>query len=112
MTKLQKCIIAKCPRVLCPKCHYWYDSRKPHKKCRERPAPARKLLTTCPNCRTSMFGYWGDKTWAERDARDAFVLMLHARFVYMKEHPQQPTRRARPPAVRTTRATNAARTTT
>lgn len=115
MAKQQKCLIARCPRIICPRCHHWYNPRKPdelktHSKCDERPAPNRTLLPTCPQCRGSMYGYWGDATWAEIDERHQFVRMLDDRFVYRSQHPKRKAPRKQK-QVRTTRATNVAPTT-
>lgn len=116
MATQNKCLIQHCSCIRCPKCWYWYDPLKPkslakHKKeCAERPKPNRQLEPTCVPCRNG-FSYNGHKTWAERDERDRHYLKLHDRFVYLKEHPKRPAKRKQS-QVRTTRSTNAARTTT
>lgn len=113
MATLQKCKLKYCPDVICPKCHHWYNSKKPkeHSKvCVERAPPARMLLDISPGCRRS-FSYHGDKTWAQIDEADEMLLKRHERFVYMKAHPKRPAKRKQR-QVRTTRSTNAARPTT
>lgn len=121
MAKLQKCLIQKCLYIICPRCQHWYKSTDPeqikmHTKCVERAANRTRLLT-CPGCRQSMFGYWGDATLAECDARDEYVQMLHNRFAYRRSNIAQYQRlkgqrlKAKTKQVRNLRATSAAPTT-
>ncbi len=118
MARIQKCLIENCPRIICPRCQHWYSTQKPdevkaHKTCVERAANRHKL-PTCPCCRQSMFGYWGDASIAECDERDKYVQMQHNRFLYRGEHIGEYRRRKlkRPEKqVRTLRATSNAPTT-
>lgn len=105
-----KCLITHCPFRMCQKCWHWYNSdpKKPKHHCVERDKPNRELLKTCPGCRTGMTRHEG-KSWAERDARENFVLKIVDRIVYAKEHPKRNGVRLET-SVRGTRATNSART--
>lgn len=116
MTNQRKyvCQILHCPRIICQKCYHWYDKNKlkeHQRECKERPEPARKLLQPCPHCRRSMFGYYGDASWAQIDARLEVVMMQTDRLVYRKTHqkPKPIPRKKR--EIRTTRATSSAPTT-
>lgn len=112
MSKLQKCKIAHCPDVLCRVCWHWYNSANPEsvkthqQACAERPTPSRGLLPYSPACRAS-FSRTGNKTWAEIDAWQSFILKQNERILYVKGHPKRKPRR-KEREVRTTRATNSA----
>lgn len=104
-----KCLITHCPFRMCQKCWHWHNPEKPKHTCVERDKPNRELLRTCPGCRTCMATY-DHKTLAERDVRENFVLKIVDRIVFTKEHPRRNGVRVET-RVRSTRATNAARTT-
>lgn len=105
-----ECRIIHCFFQLCQKCYHWHNSKdpKPH-KCIERDKPTRELLPTCPGCRANN-GTWSRKTWEERDSYKITLLKRTDRLMYLEAHPR--TRMRQPERqVRTTRATNTARTT-
>lgn len=104
-----ECKIIHCYYVLCGKCWYWHNPKdpKPH-KCVERDKPNRDLSPYCPGCRANE-GVWSRKSWDERDAYKTKLLKRTDRLVHLEENPR-PNMRRPERQIRTTRATNAART--
>jgi len=86
-----------CHNFVCLKCGKWvnYLAKSPH-KCKGNEAATngngstvwkRKKTKNCPWCRNRI-GYWDEKPWQEREARDEFHLRGHDTFVYMSQHPR------------------------
>jgi len=85
--------------------------------------PFKCMLRNCgielsPNARVplcpkhqSRYRYWGIKTWAERDARDEYLMAAHELLGYVKDHPvaKAKPKRKKETQVRSTRATSAAK---